>query len=196
MDFNKFINNSGFIDGIKRNREAAVDKEIIEQTMPIVACVNDTSVNDSIVKEENKFWVIATHSDVEINYRIYLQSEMSAAIDTWIYPYQKPILKHHNDWSDPVGKVIEAIYFTAAELETIKDMVGNEKIPWPENATGATLLKVVVTDQDMYEKVRNGVFNTVSVGMYPDKHTCSICGKDFADEERCPRSEERRVGKE
>lgn len=191
MKFDRFIKNSGFIDGIMKGHVENRNSEIIKQTMPIIAFADDSVIEDALVTSGNKFWVIATHSDVEINNRIYIQSEITAAIDTWIYPYQKPVLKHHNDWSDPVGKVLEAIYFTSGELGVIKDMVGNEKIPWPENATGAVLLKVELTDQDMYEKVRNGAFNTVSVGMFPDRHTCSICGKDLTDYDACPH----RVGK-
>lgn len=185
MDSDRFVKNRGFIDGIMRGHVESRNSEIIKQTMPIIAFADDSTIEDSLVTSDNKFWVIATHSDIEINNRIYLQSEMTAAIDTWVYPYQKPVLKHHNDWSDPVGKVLEAIYFTSGELGIIKNMVGNENIPWPENATGAILLKVELTDKDIYEKAKQGVFNTVSIGMYPDRHTCSICGKDLTDYNDC-----------
>jgi len=54
--------------------------------------IHTDSKNDNPVV----LWIIATHTDMPINNRIYRREEVEQAVKTWIYPYNKPVLVHHN----------------------------------------------------------------------------------------------------
>lgn len=53
----------------------------------------------------------ATHSGIITrNNGFYLPSEMRSGVSTWTSQYSKPILVHHDQGTDPVGRVIKAVY--------------------------------------------------------------------------------------
>ena len=131
------------------------------------------------------YWIIATHSDTPINLRLYLSDEMRKAIKSWTYPYQRPVLRHHNEDSDPIGRVVYAEYFLADERFDVSKKIGYS-FDWPEKATGAILLKVEIYDEDAIAKIDKGIYKTVSVGFSASHMTCSICGKDMMKCEHIP----------
>lgn len=55
--------------------------------------------------------IAATHSGkITRNNGFYLPSEMRDGVPSWTDEYQKPILVHHDDYTDPIGRVISAAY--------------------------------------------------------------------------------------
>ncbi len=137
----------------------------------------DKSFKDSEAPEQLKLWIVATHSDMPINMRLYRQDEMAKAVITWITPFQKPILKHHDNYTDAIGRVVEAHYISKEEWNTkVKEITG-KRIALPKDSTGAILLKAYVTDKEAVEKIVRGNYTTVSVGFFADDLVCNICGK-------------------
>jgi hypothetical protein len=94
---------------------------------------------------------------------------MSSGVHSWIYPYNKPMLTHHNQYNgEPVGRVIEAQYVTTTKA----------------NREGI-IVKAEVVDKDAMTKVLDGRYKTVSIGAETDAAVCSVCGKDVIKDGYC-----------
>ncbi len=58
----------------------------------------------------------ATHAGkVTRNNGFYLPNEMRLGVSSWTAQYNKPILVHHNDEADPIGRVISAEYIDISQ---------------------------------------------------------------------------------
>jgi len=117
----------------------------------------------------------ATHAGfVNGNNTWYLEDHMRAAVDTWVTPFNKPILRHHDKKSDAIGYVIAAQY------------VEDEKYGSGTNLPkGHIRLRAVISDMDAVQKIRDGRYNTVSIGCDVSSVRCSICDHNIADEGLC-----------
>lgn len=114
----------------------------------------------------------AIHETTTSNFTTYTANELRKATNTWLKPYNKPVLTHHQSRSgEPIGRVIDSEFenFTSA------------------NKPGHILL-VNITDPDAIEKIEDGRYSTVSVGGHADKAICSICGTDWVSEGWCSHS--------
>lgn len=137
----------------------------------------DKKLKDSANPEQLRLWIIATHSDIPINMRLYLQDEMKKSVSTWVTPYQKPVLRHHDEMSDQIGRVVDQFYI---DKETwngqIKQLIG-KNVKLPDGATGGLLIKAYITDQEQIQKILAGNYTTVSVGFSANTMICNICKK-------------------
>ena len=93
----------------------------------------------------------------------YLEDDMSSAAPTWIAPYNKPVLRHHNIHSDAIGHVIESKF-----------------IPTPNESRdnkpkGHIQLRAVISDPDAIQKIKDGRFNPVSISTDAKFAKCSVC---------------------
>ena len=145
----------------------------------------DKTFKDSSIPSQLKVWIVASHSDMPINMRLYKRDEMLKALKSWVYPYQRPVLRHHNTHTDAIGRVVDATYIGAEEWEVkVKEITGKD-IELPKDASGAILVKAYITDKEAIQKIVAGNYTTVSVGFFADKLICNICGKKkpplFAD---------------
>lgn len=94
---------------------------------------------------------------------------LSSGVHSWVYPYNKPMLTHHNQHDgEPIGRVIEAQYDGYSKS-------GREGI----------LVTAEIVDKEAMEKVLDGRYHTVSIGAETDGALCSICGKDIIKDGFC-----------
>lgn len=142
--------------------------------------------------------VDATHSGfVNGNKVFYIPDKMRESVGTWTAPFEKPVLTHHDKQGDPIGRVVNAVYFDSKNglstpihdsfslkydgpaLFTAKDA---EKGNDPK---GYTQLLHKITNKDAIEKISDGRFKTVSIGASTKEAWCSICKHDLVKDGIC-----------
>ncbi len=133
---------------------------------------------DSQVSEDGIVYLIASHTNVPINNKIYTQDEFKEQQKTITTPYNKKILLHHDRYSDAVGIAIEADYFSQQEISEAEKIVGS-KIDMPEGSDGFLFVKAAIKDTKTLEKIKQGLYSNVSIGIDFNKIECNICGKDI-----------------
>lgn len=94
----------------------------------------------------------------------YMEEALAQSVSGWTYPYNIPVITYHNDEDgEIVGRVLKA-------------RVGDsQRLP----GTKALILTCDILDPDAQEKVKNGLFDTVSIGVRGDDVRCSICGQEL-----------------
>lgn len=107
--------------------------------------------------------VEAIHSGMTGNYNYYPRAELERAVESWVSPYNKPVLKHHNLNSEPIGRVVGA-NFRQSSLK---------------RGSYCAELTLDILDPDAEQKVRDGRYSTVSVGTVVTSAVCSICKADW-----------------
>lgn len=103
----------------------------------------------------------ATHSGKNHNYCVYYEDSMEKDAESFMNPFRKPMLKNHDDYSEPLGRIIQSWYGPSALTDE----------------RSAIHLKTRVTDQDAIAKFLDGRYGTVSIGGTMGTVTCNICGK-------------------
>lgn len=125
--------------------------------------------------------VEAIHAGMTKNKTFYPADKLESSVGTWLTPYNKPVIKNHNTWEEPNGRVIDAVF----KESTLK----------PETST--IELKLKITDPDVIEKVLDGRYQTLSIGGSTSEARCSICAKDVVETGWCGHSRGRKYeGKE
>lgn len=151
-----------------------------------------------------------SHSGRRINNRIYSTAGQQRGIDSLTSPYPKPILKNHDQKSEPIGRFIggewqnlydEATQFlqsNQAALDVHNAFVSDEpeKIyktlkafnlidnkQWP--GLGRMRVQANITDEDAIKKFMDGRYLTFSAGSTTNRHVCSICQNDWAQDGMC-----------
>ncbi len=149
---------------------------------------NDLSIQNesniylsSILKDKklSEIYVVATHSDFPINNRLYSAKEVKAAAESFLSPYAKPLIRNHDDYDEPLGRVVDTYYVTAAKWSSFLKIHGLVDAAFPEGATGALVVKVAISDNETLEKITDGRYKTVSIGFTVVSSACSVCGKPF-----------------
>lgn len=103
----------------------------------------------------------ATHSGKNHNHCIYYEDSMEKDCESFMNPFHKPVLKNHDDYSEPLGRVTQS-YTGPSELT---------------DERSAIHLRARVTDQDAIPKFLDKRYGTVSIGGSMGTVTCNICGK-------------------
>ena len=103
----------------------------------------------------------ATHSGKNHNYCIYYEDSMEKDAESFTNPFNKPMLKNHDSYSEPLGRIKQS-WFGPSKLT---------------DERSAIHLKTRVTDKDAIEKFLDGRYGTVSIGGSMGTVTCNICGK-------------------
>lgn len=126
-------------------------------------------------KEKVTVTIEAIHALTTGNYNTYTAKELmgsaekNTGVHSWTYPYNKPVLTHHNTRSgEPIGRVIKAEY---REISTA--------------GPPAIVLTAEITDKDAVEKIKDGRYHTVSVGGRTEHAHCSICNTDWMTDGWC-----------
>ncbi len=117
-----------------------------------------------------------TANKVTRNSTFYSETELQYCLETWVKPYPRPILLNHLDGpgffggeiSEPLGRVIAAKY-----------------IPPQNSYPGYLALVPHITDPTCIEKVLDGRYHTVSIGMAASDVVCSICGCRMSSDAWC-----------
>jgi len=148
----------------------------------------------------------ATHSGiVNKNKWFYTPTGMKDGTNTFIEPFNKPVLRNHDSEGDSLGRVVASEYISyndtveAGLLDTtdsvsyfskIKDFVKGEIFNAKDyKGLGHIELTVEITDKDAIEKLLDGRFLTVSISGDTEQAVCSVCGQDKKaikdDDESC-----------
>lgn len=145
-----------------------------------------------------------------INNRIYTPRGQRAGVSSWVKPYGKPILLHHDRTRDPIGRILsvdyvendqEAMRFfrSLQDFSKFKSAMESdepEKIfralydnnllanpAWP--GLGHLRAKARINDRDAIEKFLDQRYLTFSAGSHSDRYVCSSCGSDWLTGEMC-----------
>lgn len=113
----------------------------------------------------------AIHGDTPTrNYTRYMTSSFKKAIPTWTSPYPVPNIMYHNDYNgEVVGRIIEAKQGDSKRLPGAQALILTSAIPeWKDK-----------------EKVQNGLYSTVSIGVSATDVRCSICGAQLSEGDFC-----------
>lgn len=108
------------------------------------------------------------HTGMTKNKTFYPGDTLSESVPSWTTPHHKPVLKNHNEYSEPLGRIVSGEYVesTLTDKYTVR-------------------LKLEVTDQDAIDKVLDGRYLTLSVGGSANRVLCSACAKDLVKEGYC-----------
>lgn len=167
----------------------------------------------SSVEKSKKGLVITydlSHSGRKINNRIYSTKGQQKGIESLISPYPKPILRHHDQNGEPIGRFIggewqslndEATGFLNSDkamldvhnafteddpqkiYKTLKDLNLLNNQDWP--GLGRMRVKANITDEEAIKKFLDGRYLTFSAGSTTDRHVCSICDQDWVNDDMC-----------
>lgn len=109
------------------------------------------------------------HTGMTKNLTFYPGPTLDESTTSWTTPHNKPVLKNHDELTEPLGRIISAEYVESA-LVAGRDTVR---------------MKLEITDAAAIERVLDGRYLTLSVGGSANKVTCSTCGKDLIKEGFC-----------
>lgn len=169
-----------------------MSKEIyLQDNLLIDQPVNEQAKTDaeSMLKDGKnaklKIVVDATHSGVRTNNRVYPGRKVAAGFKSFFdkknggtAEYNKPVLLHHEDHNDPVGRVYNAIF---TPLKTGRDFELDYENPDEVGSKGSGVVTVnaEIADPEAIKKILDGRYITVSAGHSTDAMYCSICGGDI-----------------
>jgi hypothetical protein len=156
--------------------------------------------------------IVATHAGrITRNHGFYLPQKMRNGVESLIEPYKKPILLHHDEHQDPIGRVVNAQYIDTSStfaqntvqaslitelnnnktpfirmLDFADQMIENELLQDPAYP-GLGHIKVIadITDEAAIKKILDKRYLTVSIGATTNKAVCSICKSNWVEEGRC-----------
>jgi hypothetical protein len=106
--------------------------------------------------------VAAIHEGLTANFNNYSSMELAAALPTWTSPYPKPILLHHDPYSEAIGRIV------------------GSRMDKEDDGTPFTRLQAAITDPEAIKKVVDKRYLTGSVGGRAGSATCSICDADWS----------------
>ena len=111
------------------------------------------------------------------NFTRYTPKCLKESIASWTKPYNRPLIKHHNESNgDIIGRIIDAKYVDHGTL----------------SGTPAIRFTVNVPDEQAKKDVKNGLLATTSIGATAHDVRCSICGEYITNsQEGCPNGHER-----
>jgi len=116
----------------------------------------------------------ATHAGLTKNKTYYQEEKLKgnpkkkSGVFSFINPYRKPVLTHHDHFGEPIGRVVNAEYSTSTKA-------GRPGI----------IITTEITDPEGIQKVLDKRYHTVSIGGETDSCTCSICGQDIINDGWC-----------
>lgn len=134
-----------------------------------------------------KVTIDATHSGVKTNQRVYPGGKVSQGYRSFFSrekggtaEFDKPVLKHHDDISDPIGRIVGARY-TAYKVGQEFDLDFLNPDPYGSRGSGVVTVDALITDPDSIKKIIDGRFVSVSSGHNSDAAFCSICGDSIME---------------
>lgn len=151
-----------------------------------------------------------SHSGRRINNRIYTVAGQKWGIESLTNPYPKPIIRNHDQESEPIGRFISGTYIDNSDIaishfnnvqeymdisaafeedsperiyKTLKKYGLLTRKSWP--GVGSMRVTAKISDKDAIEKFLDGRYITFSAGSTTDRHVCSICDSDWASQDVC-----------
>ena len=152
--------------------------------------------------------IAATHSALKTgNKGFYLPERMRDGASSFLVPYKKPVLTHHDDFNDPIGRVQSARYVDQSHLYPVNDIWLNKLAAgslkdkdlqkavqytlktWQnqEEYQGLGYLELIaeITDPDAIQKILDNRYLTVSTAHSSDAAFCGICMQNWVADGWC-----------
>lgn len=171
VNISKICDINGDSDGSTSIKDSAMKNRInFQHDLKVVNSKGEVIDSTQLLKDasDGKINIVAldvdmeaTHSGKNHNHCIYYEDSMEKDSESFMNPFHKPVLKNHDDYSEPLGRVTQA-YAGPSELT---------------DERSAIHLRARVTDQDAIPKFLDKRYGTVSIGGSMGTVTCNICGK-------------------
>lgn len=152
--------------------------------------------------------IAATHSGLRTgNKGFYLPGRMRDGASSFLTPYPKPVLTHHDDFKDPIGRVKSARYVDLTHLypandlwmqklntDVLKDKDLQKAVQYflknwqnREDYQGLGYIELIaeITDPDAIQKVIDNRYLTVSTAHSSDAAYCGICMQNWVADGWC-----------
>jgi hypothetical protein len=138
---------------------------------PVMTAAESAVVsNDPITPDSLMADIEGIHSIQTRNFTWYMDEALQDSVPTWIKPYLRPVIMHHNEKD---GRIIGRIRFaTYTNKNTL-------------SGTGALVFTVNVPDKEGKEQLLDGRLKTTSIGVIVHDCRCSICGHNIATDGPC-----------
>jgi hypothetical protein len=175
-----------------------VNKIKFKDSLVIEQQISDSAKSDanSMLQREKspklKVEIDATHSGVLINNRVYPGRHVRDGYKSFISKargglaeYDKPILKHHDMYNDPIGRIIDAKY---TQIKYGDGFEYDFLSPDSNGGKGSGVVTItgIITDPDAIKKVLDSRFLSVSAGHSSPVLLCSTCGDSLLECEHLP----------
>ncbi len=159
----------------------------------------DLSAKDRKNAKQLVAQIEASHAGIiNGNNFFYLPKGMANGAQTFVKPFNKPVLVNHDRESDPIGRVIQSSYvdyslqnspmiqnsnYPVDVLEQILDFTKSQVFT-DQNYKGLGHLDLIaeITDTEAIQKILDKRYLTVSIGGTCSDVTCSRCGANIKDE--------------
>ena len=121
----------------------------------------------------------ATHSGRLTNMRVYPGARVKRSMKSFLEPVGKPVLKHHDMHSDPIGRVTGANF---VQLKQGDDFKYDYRNPGKDTGSGFIQLDLNIMEQDSIEQFIDGRIQQFSTSQDFQEVFCSVCGENIMDE--------------
>lgn len=163
----------------------SLDHILVDQ--PTNPAILDQAV-EAVLRGKNpklKATIDATHSGVITNKRVYPAKFVSKGYKTFFSKenggdseFDKPVLKHHDMFEDPIGRVVKAVWTPLKQGRALDEDFMAPDEPG-SRGSGVVTIDAIITDPESIQKIIDGRYITVSAGHTTDSMTCSICDKSI-----------------
>lgn len=110
------------------------------------------------------------HEVLTVNNNLYEADCLKKSVPRWTYPYERPVIMHHNEEDGTIiGRIKKAEFLEKSSRTNGPGLLFTTNIGNPKGIEG----------------VKNGTLATVSIGAIVYDLRCSICGKNLAEEGEC-----------
>lgn len=151
------------------NIQETVGVELNPETITNLTQLQESASASKTLPDKIITVVEGIHSGLTKNYTFYPAQNLEKSVDSWTRPYNKPVIKNHNVYEEPVGRVIAA-EFKESQISSDKHTIQ---------------LTLEITDPETIKKVLDGRYQTLSIGGSTNSAVCSVCGKDLVKENYC-----------
>lgn len=139
---------------------------------------NLNALNDTESKAGILINVLASASGMLINNRVYPGTEWKKAAKDFA---DKPILKHHDDRRDAIGRIKEGVFTQLLDGDAFLNDRYSPAIQNSGKPSGLVYVKARITDPDAIKKINDERLLHTSQGSRASGATCSICRKNIRD---------------
>lgn len=123
--------------------------------------------------------ILASASGLFINSRVYPGPEWKKAAHTFA---EKPILKHHDDYSDAIGRIIDGNFEQLVADSVLEQDYLNPGVQGEKDPTGLVWVRASITDPLAIQQLTDKRLLHTSQGSGASAVHCSICAKNkFAE---------------
>jgi hypothetical protein len=104
------------------------------------------------------------------NYTRYMPECLKKSVLYWTNPYERPLIKHHNEKDGKtIGRIVSVDFKEAQNVKGCYALVFTAMVPKEPEASD----------------VQTGLLQTVSIGVMSKDVRCSICGQNIAEDGPC-----------